>query len=195
MKKNFVLGVLLLCSICFANEQRTVVAKPGAILELYNATRKKVEPDIDAEPIAVVVDRGNQFCHDNITLNKEVAKYRGQYLFKVWKGYVTVPADGNYVISLSYNHYDKWGTMGPNDSNTILAISGKKIMYITQIITRTGGFHLNATKSMKLSKGSYEFKIIHRSGFKNDIFTLKLWDKQRPLKKIIVTPASMAHVE
>ena len=203
MKTSLVWGLSLLCCICFADEQKTVVAKPGAILELYSATLQKVRPDVEAEPIAVVVDKGAQFCHDNVTLNNEVAKYRQQYLFKIWKGYVTIPADGTYVISLSYNYYDKWGTRGPNNSNTILEISGKPIMFISQsrrsagamLEGHGGGSNLNATKSMRLQKGSYEFKIIHRSGFRNDIFTLKLWNKKHPLKKMVVTPANMAHVE
>jgi len=72
MKKSLIWGLALVCCICFADEQKTVVAKPGAILELYSATPKKVQPDVDAEPIAVVVDKGKQFCHDNITLNQEV---------------------------------------------------------------------------------------------------------------------------
>ena len=203
MKKNFVLGLLVLCSICFSNEQKTVIAKPGAILELYDATTQKVRPDIEDEPIAVVVDKGSQFTHCNIIQNKEVARYRDQYLFKIWRGYVTIPADGNYVIALSYNYYDKWGTRGPNNSHTILEISGKTIMAIAQGQRSVGAMldgrgsagKLNATQNIRLQKGSYEFKIIHRSGVKNDVFTLKLWDKKRPLKKIFITPANMAHVE
>ena len=189
MKKNFVLGLLLLCSICFANEQKTVLAKRGAILEIYSASLQKVRPGAEEEPIAVVVDKGNQFCHDNITRNSEVAKYRRQYLFKVWKGYVTIPADGTYVISLSYNYY------GLNNSNTILEISQKPIMFISQVRRRGGESNLTATQSIRLSQGSYEFKIIHRSGFRNDTFTLKIWNKKRPLRKMVVTPANMVHVE
>ena len=202
MRKIFTTFLLLLCSICFANEQKAL-AKSGAILEIYSASLQKVRPEAEEEPIAVVVDKGNQFCHDNITLNSEVAKYREQYLFKVWKGYVTIPADGTYVISLSYNYYDKWGTRGPNNSNTILEISEKPIMFISQVRRSAGAMlegrnasnHLAATRSVKFSKGSYEFKIIHRSGYKNDIFTLRLWNKKRPLRKMVVTPANMAHLE
>ena len=193
MKKIFLLGLLLLCGICFADEEKFVVAKPGATLELYTASLRKVRPD--TAPIAVVVDFGKQFCHDNITLIKEVAKYRQQLLFKVWKGYVTIPADGDYVVSMSYNRYDKWGTMGPNTSNTILEIGGKTIMYITQLPQKGAPPQIAATEGLRLSEGSYEFKIIHRSGFKNDIFTLKMWNKKSPLKKTIITPADMAYVE
>ena len=196
MKKSLMAVLALICCICFAEEQKIVLAKSGAVLELYSATVRKVRPDANQKPIAVVVDHGLQFCHDNMTLIPDVKKYRQEYLFKVWKGYVDIPADGTYVISMSYDHYDKWGTMGRNDSNTILEISGNTVMFISQVYTRgMGNKDLRAAKSLELKQGSYEFKIIHRSGYRNDIFTLKLSDNAKPRNEIKVTPAIMAHVE
>ena len=196
MKKIFTLALLLVCSVAFTDDTKVVVAKPGAILELYNASVKEVRPSKENH-ITTITDLGKQFCHDNVTLYNETKNLRQQYLFKVWTGYITIPEAGEYVVSLSYDIYKPhtyWGP-NPNSENTILDIAGRNILYIHKVYTRQDKPKLNASARVTFQKGSYEVKITHRSNYVNDRFTLKIWNRKTPLKKMIITPCDMSHVE
>ena len=164
----------------------TVNAAPGATLYVYNSTNE-FRPAPDAEPITVIVDKGNGFSYGNLVKNAETKNLNGQRLFLVWKGYIQIPAAGVYTFSASF--------AGRNNSshNVFILLNNKDFLNIYQNVK--GVSMHNASKSVSLVKGHYELMFVYKAQLGCPNVTLKMWNKKSPLKKFAITPASMAHAE
>ena len=165
-----------------AKAAETVKAVPGAAVYIYNWA-DAARPDAEADPLTVIVDKSEDFWHQNPTLknNEETKKFVGAKHFIVWKGYIHIPAPGTYTFSSS---------VGASDVNVIIQLNGKDFL----CCDRGWNNKLHASRSVQLSKGDYELTAIMKS-FGHGYFELKMWDKKRPFKKTTITPAKMVHAE
>ena len=53
---------------------------------------------------------------------------------------------------------------------------------------------MNDSCSVQMEKGDYEVTVIYRAIYDGD-FSLRMWNKNTPLKKIEITPENMLHAE
>ena len=169
--------------MCMASANDAPKAVPGAEMYVYSITDLK-KPTPDADPLAVVVDKSEGFAKANLRRNSETAKFLHQNIFIVWKGYIAIPQKGMYTFAMSYDapsHY--------YNNNVFFQINGKDFL---DIASRHQKY--NDSRSLLLDKGHYEIKIINR--IEHDFsFSIKMWNKARPLKKANITPAIMVHAE
>ena len=169
--------------MCMASANDAPKAVPGAEMYVYSITDLK-KPTSDADPLAVVVDKSEDFSKGNLRRNSETSKFRNQSVFIVWKGYIAIPQRGVYTFALSYNDpcrsYD----------DVFFQINGKDFLDICLLPKSK----YNDSRSLLLDKGHYEIKIINRCPNSHD-FSIKMWNKARPLKKAKITPAIMVHAE
>ena len=170
--------------------QNAPVAAPGAALYVYTHTDSSA-PLPDADPIVAVVDNSDQFSKLNVKKNDETKKFHNQPVFLVWNGYVEIPAKGKYTFALSFDHS---GTSGWCHDNVIVKIGTKNILNISKTSKK---LKENDSRTLSLEKGDYEFTIIFKlaEDYQRSPFSLKMWNRNRPLKKTNITPATMYHAE
>ena len=176
---------MILSGVSLVAAQEPLKPAPGAALYIYNIS-DAAKPASDAEPISVTVDSSTQFSKANLSKNGETRKFVNQDLFLVWTGYISITQKGIYTFSMSYE------TKNPYRApSVIFQINGKDFLGIMQKSQKT---KLNDSLALSLDKGDYEIKLICRATGAHD-FSVKMWNKLRPLKKIKITPASMVHAE
>lgn len=189
MRRSFktMLALAVMGAAFVLGADEAVKAAPGAVLSVYSLT-DALRPDPDADPITVIVDRGDWFSYGNLSKNSETEKLNGQKLVLVWKGYIEIPAQGVYTFSASYVR------TADCPENTFIQLNGKDFLNLYQRIKNDT--RLNAVKSVRLAKGHYELTVISwMPVYYAADFTLKMWDKRKPLKKYVISPASMVHAE
>ena len=168
-------AVLALCGAlsCFAAPAASAPkAVPGAALYIYQWT-DAMRPTADADPVAVIVDTTDAFSQNNVNKNAETAKFWKQHRFMVWQGYVSIPANGNYTWSLSF---DKSGAYHSSATNVIVQINKKDFLGISKIAKKRKE---NDVRSLTLAQGDYEITVIMRapnSYHEGYPFTLKMWN-------------------
>ena len=191
--KNFVKMLLgVLCAVTLTatlRAEEAVTTAPGAILYIYSIADTPVPP-ADAAPIAVVVDKNTQFAWQNLRQNDETAKFYGQPLFLVWRGYITIQTKGVYTFAASYENTTSL-------KNTVFQINGQQLMTIDSFKRQRP--NPNASASVTLEPGTYEITISHKIPDSNmhpsKDFTLTFWNRATPLRKTVLTPALMFHAE
>ena len=183
--KTLVAVCTVVCGTYLVSAQEALKVAPGSALYIYNLS-DSVKPAPEAEPISVIVDSSAQFSKLNLSKNKETYKFTNQELFLVWTGYISITQKGIYTFSMSYNATNSW--MAPS---VVFQINGKDFLRIIQSRKEN---KLNDSLSLALEKGNYEIKLICRATGVHE-FSVKMWNKLRPLKKFEITPASMVHAE
>ena len=181
--KSLFISLVLIGSVSVIGAAETVKAAPGAALYVYTINNT-VRPAPDADPITVIVDKSSMFS-GNLRNNPETQALFKQNLFIVWKGYLAIPTKGTYTFSASFE--SDYGS----DNNVIVQVNGKDLLMISQI---KRPYKMNDSRSVMLEKGDYEITIIHRA-VHNGAFSLRMWNKNNPLKKLNITPAVLLHAE
>ncbi len=169
---------------CVTIAQDAVKAVPGAMLMVYNEV-----PNPDIDPIAVIVDKATSFHKNNLLSDSETKKLANQGVYMMWKGYIHIPAPGKYTFALSYN-----ADASPySRDETVLYVNGKAFLGLSM---RSGDKQKwNHSGSLTLDKGDYEISILHKAIDHAHSFSLKMWNRATPLKKVTITPAAMVHAE
>lgn len=170
---------------CVTIAQEAVKARPGAMLMVYDDV-----PNPDLDPIAVIVDKATGFEKGNLRQNSDTEKLVGQGVYMLWKGYIHIPAPGKYTFVLSYDRPSRG-----EGFETVLYVNSKAFLSLSMF----GGDkqRWNHSGSLTLDKGDYEISILHKAlnGGSYSSFSLKMWNRATPLKKVTITPAAMVHAE
>ena len=189
MKKTvkMLMTILIVAATVFtvAADGPVLKAAPGAMMFVYNLTDGK-RPAPDADCIDVVADNSPSFMKNNLRKYKETDKFADQKIFIVWKGFIRVDEAGTYTISLSFG-----GSGNGNANHVVFQLNGRDLLTISHF---RDSYVMNDSCSVQMEKGDYEVTVIYRAIYDGD-FSLRMWNKNTPLKKIEITPENMLHAE
>ena len=180
----FAICAIFLSASSFAAE----TAVPGAMLFIYNMQKGTLPPP-NADPVEVTADTGKTFSRDVLAAGAETRRLLREKLFMVWKGYISVPEDGEYTLSMSYNTR----SIGHDDHATLF-VDGKSVLEIAS----GRNFRIADARSLPLSRGAHEIAIVYRTHplpFRGVCVSLAMWNRKTPFRKMSVTPRTMTHAE
>ena len=156
---------------------------PGAALYVYNINNAD-KPAPGAEPINVIVDSQRGFNRMNLSKYNETYAIYNRDLHLVWTGYIYIEQEGVYIFSLNYNDTNNFGA-----PSVIFQINDKNFLKISL----DQRLYSNSC-SVRMGKGYYKLTFMCRATGESN-FSVRMWNKATPLKKIDITPASLYHEE
>ncbi len=198
MKKLAIAGVIGCVAVnVLANtvaETPQFKAVPGAYMMFYDHTPADM-PSPDAEPLVSIIDNSSDFSWENMRKNKETSEYSNQPGFRVWSGFIKIPAKDMYSFVLSCRNYGSYqGNRDGSHNNVRVLINGKELLHIYS--GERDRVKKNDAKRLLLEGGYYSIQIISKWAIYGvNPFTLKFSPKSNPVKKYDVTPATLFHAE